>query len=195
MLKRYFINGLQALLPLALTVALVYWILNTLETIFGGFMLLFVPPQYYFWGMGLIAGVVFIFILGIFVNFWLGEKIHQLIDRIFEKIPLIKTIYNAIREVADYFKTKEKDTGSQVVMVDMPGVGKLVGIVMRNKVEAPVFVKHLGDEPHCIVYLPMGYQIGGYSVIIPKSRVIPVDLTVEEGLRFALTAGVNYKDT
>ena len=195
MLKRYFVNGLQALLPLALTIAVVYWILSTLEDIFDDILMLFIPPQYYFWGMGLIAGVVFIFVLGIFVNFWLGAKIHALIDKIVERIPLVKTIYNAIRDIADYLQSKDKDPDSQVVMVDLPGVGKVVGVVMRSKVEAPVIAKHLDNEPHCIVYLPMSYQIGGYSIIIPKSRVIPVDLSVEEGLRFALTAGVNYKDT
>jgi len=195
MLKRYFMNGLQALLPLALTVAVVYWILSTLEDIFDDVLMLFVPPQYYFWGMGLVAGILFIFVLGIFVNFWLGAKIHQLIDKIVEKIPLVKTIYNAIRDIADYLQTKDKDPNSQVVMVDLPQVGMVVGIVMRGKVDTPTITKHLSDEPHCIVYLPMSYQIGGYSIIIPKTRVFPIDLSVEEGLRFALTAGVNYKDT
>jgi uncharacterized membrane protein len=194
MIKKFFMNGLRAFLPLALTIAVVFWILNTLENIFRHILLFFIPVQYYVWGMGIIAGILSIFALGIVVNFWLGQKIPALIDRLVNKIPLIKTIYTAFKDVSDYFDSNKSRSGSQVVMADLPHLGKIIGIVMRNEVKSPLFVEHLKDDDCCIVYFPMSYQIGGYSIIVSRKNLTPLKLTVEEGLRFAMTAGVNYKD-
>jgi uncharacterized membrane protein len=144
--------------------------------------------------MGIIAGILCIFALGIVVNFWLGQKIPALIDKLVNKIPLIKTIYTAFKDVSDYFDSNKSHSGSQVVMADLPHLGKVIGIVMRNEVKSPLFVEHLKDDDCCIVYFPMSYQIGGYSIIVSRKNLTPLKLTVEEGLRFAMTAGVNYKD-
>lgn len=194
MLKRVFMSGLRAFLPLALTIAVVFWILNSLENIFEHLLLFLMPKSYYVWGMGILAGVLIIFLLGIVVNFWLGQKIPGIIDRLIERIPLIKTIYNAFRDVSDYFDSNKSQAGSQVVMADLPHLGKIVGIVMRNEVKSPLLVPHLQDNDCCIVYFPMSYQIGGYSIIMSRKNLVALDMTVEQGLRFAMTAGVNYKD-
>lgn len=194
MIKKYFMSGLQAFLPLTLTLAVVFWILNSLENIFRRMLETVLPAGYYYWGMGIVAGVLCIFLLGIVVNFWLGQKIPGLIDRMVKKIPLIKTIYNAFRDVSDYFDSNKSQAGSQVVMADVPHLGKIVGIVMRNEVKSPLFAEHLQDTDCCIVYFPMSYQIGGYAVIMSRKDITPLNLTVEEGLRFSMTAGVNFKD-
>jgi uncharacterized membrane protein len=194
MIKKFFLSGLRTFLPLALTVAVVFWILNSLENIFEHLLLFFIPPHYYVWGMGIIAGVLCIFTLGIFVNFWLGQQFSLLVDRLVDKIPLIKTIYTAFRDVSDYFDSKKSHKGSQVVMADLPHIGKVIGIVMRDEIKSPVLADHLEQEDCCIVYFPMSYQIGGYSIIMARKNLTPLDFTVEQGLRFAMTAGVNYKD-
>jgi len=188
-------SGLLAFLPLALTLAVVIWVLNLLETIFRPAILLLIPAEHYFWGMGIIAGMLSILLLGTLVNFWLGRKIPELLDRLIAKIPLIKTIYTAFRDVSDYFDSNKSQAGSQVVMADLPHLGKIIGIVMRNEVKSPLFAKHLENDDCCIVYFPMSYQIGGYSIIVSRKHLTPLDLTAEEGLRFAMTAGVNYKDS
>jgi uncharacterized membrane protein len=194
MIKKYFMSGLQAFLPIALTLAVVIWVLNSLESMFRGVLQKVLPEGYYLWGMGLIAGVCFIFLLGILVNFWLGQKIPDLIDRIVKKIPLIKTIYNAFKDVSDYFDSNKSQAGSQVVMAKVPHLGNIVGIVMRNEIKSPIFTPHLSESDSCIVYFPMSYQIGGYAIIMSRQDLIPLNLTVEEGLRFSMTAGVNFRD-
>lgn len=194
MLKKYFMSGLTTFLPLSLTLAVVFWILNSLEAVFSRVIKPLLPHGYYFWGMGIVAGLIFIFALGIVVNFWLGKKIPELIDRIVKRIPLIKTIYNAFRDVSDYFDSNKSRAGSQVVMANVPNMGKIVGIVMRNEIKSPLFSQHLDDEDACIVYFPMSYQIGGYAIIMSRKDLTSLDLTVEEGLRFSMTAGVNFKD-
>lgn len=194
MLKKYFMSGLTAFLPLALTIAVVFWILNLLESIFRRILEPIIPPGYYYWGMGIVVGIFSIFLLGILVNFWLGQKIPGLIERIIKKIPLIKTIYNAFKDVSDYFDSNKSQSGSQVVMANVPHLGKIVGIVMRQEIKSPLLVPHLPDPDSCIVYFPMSYQIGGYAIIMSRKDLIPLNFTVEEGLRFAMTAGVNYRD-
>lgn len=184
-------SGLLTFLPLALTLAVVIWVLNLLEAVFRPSILVLVPADYYIWGMGILAGGLFIFLLGIVVNFWLGQKIPEMLDRLIARIPLIKTIYTAFRDVSNYFDSNKSQSGSQVVMAELPHLGKIVGIVMRNHIKSPHFSKHLDDDDYCIVYFPMSYQVGGYSVIMSRKNLVALDLTVEEGLRFTLTAGVN----
>ncbi len=70
---------------------------------------------------------------------------------------------------------------------------KLLGLVTRQSFEdTPA---GMGDEHSVAVYLPMSYQIGGFTLILPRDQIEPIDMSIEDGLRFALTAGVTVQDT
>jgi uncharacterized membrane protein len=95
---KIFKRGLIALAPVAISIAIVIWLLKTLEEIFR------VPVEwllgdYYFPGVGLLVAVIFIFIVGIIINNFLIQKITAAVDRLFARIPLFKTIYNSIGDM------------------------------------------------------------------------------------------------
>jgi uncharacterized membrane protein len=187
---KIFRRGLIAIAPITLTLALILWLFHTLESMFRPMMETIVGPCYYFPGLGILVSLVLIFLIGIVINSWLLQKVSQFGERLLQKIPFVKTLYSSIREMMSYFRSKESRKEGKVVVVEVLGM-KLIGIVTREDFkEGP---KGLAEEGEIAVYLPMSYQIGGYTVILPRSQVKPLSMTMEEGMRFTVTAGVLSK--
>lgn len=184
---KIFRRGLIAIAPIALTLALVLWLFNTLESVFRPIIEGVLGPALYFPGLGILVALVLIFLIGVVINSWLLQKTSDFAEGLLKKIPFIKTLYGSIREMMSYFRSKESRKEGKVVVVELLGM-KLVGIVTREDFkEGPT---GLAEEGEIAVYLPMSYQIGGYTVILPKSKVKSISMTMEEGMRFTVTAGV-----
>jgi len=195
-LGRIFLKGLVAMLPLAITLYVVYWLISTSESLMGPLMKQVLPEGWYFPGLGSLIGVVLIFILGLVLQAWLVRQLFHGIDALLNRLPLIKTIYGSVRDLLGFFTGAEGKIGDKVVMVQFESAGnpvRLLGLVTRDTFnDLPDGVT--GDaEQQVAVYLPMSYQIGGFTVVVPSASVTPVDMTTEEALRFALTAGVTTK--
>lgn len=187
---KIFKRGLIAIAPLALTLALILWLFNTLESIFKPLMEAIVGPSHYFRGLGILVSLVGIFFIGIVINSWVLQRLSKAFEALLKRIPFVKTLYNSIGEMMSYFHSKDNRKEGKVVLVEISGM-KLVGIITREDfLDTP---KGVAEEGDIAVYLPMSYQIGGYTVILPKSCVKPISMNMEEGMRFAVTAGVLTK--
>lgn len=192
-IARYFFDGLLAVLPLAVTIYILVWLFRTLENVLGGALQWALPDQVYIPGMGIALGVVIIFGLGLLLRLWLFRKAVGLVDAVFDRVPLVKSIYSAVKDLTQLFRGSGADQGKRVVMVDMPGgAGSLIGFVTRDQFgDVP---DGIGQPGRVAVYLPMSYQLGGYMIVVDKDRVRSVDMPVEDALRFALTAGAGEKN-
>ncbi len=139
--------------------------------------------------MGLVAGLVLLFFFGLAVNAWIVQRVLRLGEQILERIPLIKSIYGAIRDFMEYFSTTEQRRDmKQVVMVSLGGV-QLLGFVTREKLrDVPGLSQKENDL--IAVYLPMSYQIGGYTIYLSRTQVEPLDMPMEDAMRMVLTAGL-----
>lgn len=183
---KIFKRGLIAIAPLALTLALVLWLFNAMEALFKPLMEVIVGPHY-FKGLGILVSLVVIFLIGVVINNWILQKISTAFESLLKRIPFVKTLYNSIGEMMSYFRSKDNRKEGKVVLVEINGM-KLVGIITREDfLDTP---KGLAEEGDIAVYLPMSYQIGGYTLILPKSCVKNIPMSMEEGMRFAVTAGV-----
>jgi len=184
---QYFFRGLITALPLGLTVYLLYVFLRWSETLamqlirpfIGGF---YVP------GMGLLLGIVGIFLLGLLVSQRGMGKLLSLVELPFTNLPVVKSIYSSLKEFADYFSPQRSKSAQQmVVILRMPGQPlEVVGLVTRQGVDDLPAGFLQGDR--VAVYLPMGYMIGGYTVFVPRDWVQPIDMSVEEAMRATLFA-------
>lgn len=187
MLGTIFKRGLLAIAPIAVTIALIQWLFSTLEGVFSVPIKAVIGPEHYFRGMGIIVALVFILLVGTIINNWIVQKISLLGEAILNKIPLVKTLYNSIGEMMSYFRSKEQQSQGGVVMLDIQGI-KLLGLVTRESFkELPIGI---GAEGDIAVFLPLSYQIGGHTIIVPRSKVTKIDMNVEEAMRFAVTAGM-----
>lgn len=183
---KIFKRGLFALAPVAISLAIVMWLLGTLEEIFRP-PLKWLVGEYYFPGMGLIVAIVFIFIVGIIINNFLIQKVTGLIDRIFARIPLVKTIYNSIGDMMSYFQPTDKGQAGKMVMIEIDSMRFLAILTREDFSDLP---EGFGNDDEVSVYIPMSYQIGGFTLTVPRSKIKPIDMSVEEGMRFVVTAGI-----
>jgi uncharacterized membrane protein len=186
-LYQYFFRGLITALPLGLTVYLFYVFLSWSETLAMRLIRPFVG-DFYVPGLGLLLGIVGIFLLGFLVSQRAVGKLLSLVELPFTNLPLVKSIYSSLKDFADYFSPhRDRSTQQTVVALRLPGRDlELVGLITRQRVDdlPPGFLR--GDR--VAVYLPMGYMIGGYTVFVPRDWVQPIDMPVEEAMRASLFA-------
>lgn len=186
-----FLKGLAGVLPIAITLYLLLWIGGTAESLLGDLLRRVLPEQWYLPGMGLIAGLLLIFSVGVMLNAYLVQKVFVTMERrVLQRIPLVKTIYGAVQDLMGFFAGSEQKTLNQVVMVTLGDTGyRALGFVTRQDfTDVPAGI---GDDDTIAVYLPMSYQIGGYTLMMSRSAVQPVDMSVEDAMRFAVTAGMS----
>ena len=180
-----FMRGVGVVLPLALTVGLFLWLARGAEALMrDGFVAIF-PNSPYFPGLGILAGVALIYAIGVLIQNLTISRVWQWVERMLKRIPLVNTIYNAINDFVDFFSSGFADQATKVVAVEIDGV-RLIGFVTD---ESPSRFGVRGKEL-VTVYLPLSYQIGGFTVLLPKDRIEYLDVPAEEALRFVLTAGI-----
>ncbi|HEX7030118.1 MAG TPA: DUF502 domain-containing protein [Gammaproteobacteria bacterium] len=186
-LGRIFFTGLAAVLPLAITAAMLWWLGSGAERLLGAAVIWLIPNAWYVPGMGILLGIVLIFIIGLLARAWLFRKIFELWDDLFNRIPLVKTVYGAVQDFMRFISGGGKHF-DRVVMVELEGY-RIVGFVTCE--DSATLPAPLGDDDRIAVYFPMSYQIGGYTVFIPRNRVTPVEMDMETAMRFVVTAGLS----
>jgi uncharacterized membrane protein len=186
-----FLTGLLTVVPAVATIYLVVWLANTAETVLGGALKWVVSDDFYFYGMGMMAGVGVVLAVGVLMQTWVARKLFGLGEALLLRMPLVKTIYGAVRDFFGLFTGSPAGQAGRVVTVALPGMdARLVGFLMRED---------LGELPseagggRVAVYLPMSYQIGGYTVLVPPESVKPAGMSREEAMRFVLTAGLSSR--
>ena len=186
-LGRILLKGLLAILPIGLTIYLVYWLGVTTEGLLSGPLKLLLPAQFYRPGMGLVAGFLLLFVVGLLVNAYVVRRSLQFGESLLLRVPVVKTVYSALRDLTNLVgPAARKRELERVVMVRL-GPGRVIGFVTQEN--ASVRGAAAG-EGLVAVYLPMSYQIGGYTVYLPRDQIEATDLSVEEAMRIVLTGGL-----
>jgi uncharacterized membrane protein len=189
-ISKILITGFITLLPVVLTIYLIYWLAISSEQVMGNALKLLLPNAAYFPGMGMIAGLIVVFIVGLMMNAYMVRQLFALGEQLLYRLPLIKTVYRAFRDFFDFFSPKKEQFG-QVVAVSVNDM-ELVGFVTQ---EDPMRLpESFRDRDSVLVYLPMSYMVGGYTVLIPRSDLRPLKMSMEEAMRFVLTAGITGKN-
>jgi uncharacterized membrane protein len=182
------LKGLVAILPIGLTVYLVYWLALTAERLFSRALKPLLPEAAYWPGMGLLAGLVVLYLAGLAVNAYVVRRALRIGDHLFARIPVVKTIYVAIRDFMRFFPSSGQGGDLKRVVLVPFGPGKAIGFVTAESSAA------LGLQPGAAdavaVYLPMSYMVGGYTVFLQRELLEPTTLSVEAGMRIALMGGV-----
>ncbi|MDX1442154.1 MAG: DUF502 domain-containing protein [Gammaproteobacteria bacterium] len=188
-LSKIFFTGLAAVLPVLVSVWFVWWLGSTFESVLGGMFKLVLPEKYYLPGLGTALGIVIIFFIGLLTKAWLFRKIFEWWDGLFNRIPLVKTVYGAMRDFMRFFSGNAGGQFNRVVLVEFESPKcKLMGFVTREDFSA---LPDLDGNDEVAVYFPMSYQIGGYTLFLPKSRLQAIDMPMEDAMRFVVTAGLS----
>jgi uncharacterized membrane protein len=185
-----FLNGILAALPLGLTVSLVVWLGVWAESNLGGLIRSVLPaPQYYWPGMGIAAGFVIVFILGLVMNLYIARRLIEWGESLVARIPFVKTLYAGLKDMMSFVAGSRSQQLNLVVRVTFNDSYHVIGFVTRQSFDD---IRGLeAFEGLIAVYIPFSYQIGGYTVMMERSKVTPLAMPVEEAMRYVVMAGMS----
>ena len=188
-LRNYFITGVVVLIPIGFTLYLSKILIGLSskvlpENINPNSYLPFAIP-----GIEIIISLIFItFVGGLSLSF-LGKKILKLIDDLFKKIPLLRTIYSAVSQMTETFSKKDNDKKS-VVLIEYPRKGVwAVGFATR---ENTTEMATKTNQKLINVFVPTTPNpTSGFLLMFPKDEVIYLNMTFEEASKFIVSAGTS----
>lgn len=192
-----FLRGLFVILPIGLTLYVLWWLASGIESLVRSVLgwanrAYDMPIDWYVPGLGLAIAFVTVFVVGLAMSTWVARQLWDTTENLIAKTPGLKTIYGAVNDFVQFFNQDQKEDLDQVVLVHHPDSDmKQIGFVTRSSFED--LPDALGADDRIAVYIPMSYQIGGFTMFIPRSRIEAIDMKLEEAMRFVLTAGVNSK--
>ena len=180
-ITNYFLKGLLIFVPAVLTVAAIVWVFTKLDTLFRNFLNITIP------GLGLVLTIVIITVVGFLASNFVGKKLFTLLDAIFKKLPLVKLLYSAIKDMVEAFAGEKKAFDKPAIVELTPSGPKAIGFITQQSLE------FLGMADHVSVYFPQSYNFAGSVLIFPASRVKPLDVDSADAMTFIVSGGVSGK--
>ncbi len=178
---KYFLRGLLVFVPVGLTIFVLVNIFTGLDKLFSKLFSFEIP----FPGLGFLVTIGGIFLIGLFASNFVGRKLFGLVDKLFAKVPLVKMLYSAIRDLVEAFAGEKKKFDKPVLVTFGPNsYAKVVGFMTRDNLD------NLGLKDHVAVYLPQSYNFAGNVLIFPKEAVKPLDIESSEAMTFIVSGGV-----
>jgi uncharacterized membrane protein len=183
-----FLKGLAAVLPLALTIYVVFWLAKTAESVLGGPFRAWLPEGRYWPGLGLLVAFLLVLFVGVLVDAYIVRRVFRYGESVLARIPIVKTIFGAFKDFSRFLPAAGKARDLKRVVLWRMGSAQLIGFVTEEQISPKLFRE--GGEDMVAVYFPMSYQIGGYTLYLHKDELRETELSVEEAMRLVLIGGV-----
>ena len=194
-IKVIFLSGLVSFLPLALTIYIVYAGVIIVENLLVQFLRRLLPEDAYYPGYGFLATIVLIFVLGLLLNNLVTAALIQRIQEKLTEIPFVKVVYSPLRDLMNLFsKGQNQSALKKVVLITINPHISVLGLVTREDFSDLQLKFSIASEK-IAVYMPMSYGLGGYTLLIDKSQLQPIDLPVEKAMSLALTGWIKTENT
>lgn len=187
-LQKIFLQGLVTFLPIALTIYIVYAGVAIVDSFLGDGLRQILPV--YIPGLGFLITIVLIMLLGLLLNNLIAGGIFQNLETKLTKVPFVKAIYSPLRDLMNLFSKGGGPGGLQkVVLVDMDNGIRAMGLVTRESfADVPAIEQNAGDR--IAVYIPMSYGLGGFTLLVPRTKITPLDMPIEKAMSLAITGWV-----
>jgi len=173
-LLRYFAQGVLIAVPIAVTLYVVYSLVRAVD----GLLRLPIP------GLGLVVTLALLTLLGFVANSVIGTKLVTLAEGVLRRVPLVKILFAAIKDLVGAFVGDRKGFDHPVVVQLPGGQGRVFGFATRESVP----FAGLGD--HVAVYFPQSYNFAGNLVAVPRDSVMALDVPSAELMSFVISGGI-----
>lgn len=193
-MKRVFLTGLAVLIPAGLTIYILFFIIDVMDSLFRLMPDSIHPDRlfgFHIPGLGAIVTVILIFCCGLVTTSYLGNRLFRFGERIVGKIPFVRSLYQAIKRIAESLFMDKAQSFKKVVMCEYPRRG-VYSIGFITGAPNGEIQKCLGDNAPCVgVYIPCALTpTTGVFVMIPRAELIEVPMTVEEAFTLIISAGI-----
>ena len=189
-LRKYLLAGIVALAPFLVTVALINWLIELSDK-----SVAMLPPAYRpevlfgidIPGLGIFLALLFIIVIGVVTTHFIGKHLMRLIDRIMGRIPLVRTIYKATRQLLEATLSDSSKAFEEVVMVPFPDKGTMVIGFVTGEMTLPT---DDSNNTRISVFVPSTpVPTTGWLLFVEASEIIHLDMSVEEGMKLVLSGG------
>jgi uncharacterized membrane protein len=183
-IKNYFLQGLLYILPIGLTVYIIYGVFNfannLLAEVLEKFLHVDIP------GLGLVLIFFFLVLIGIMGKSFIAKPIKGLFHQFLEKTPLLKLIYTALNDLFSAFVGEERKFNKPVIVLVNP-ISNLEKLGFLTEED----LSKLDEKEKVAVYFPHSYNFSGELFIVPKDQVRPIDIDPAVAMKFIVSGGVS----
>lgn len=192
-----FFTGLAVILPGALTLAVVKWLFGTVAS-FTDSLLFFLPASVthdsmdrvpWYWSLVAIAmATVAITLIGILARYYIGKRLIDFADNLMLRVPVLNRIYGTIKQVDQAFTSGKKSSFQTVVLVEYPREG-IYSVGFITSEQADEVYEKTNKKCVCIFIPTTPIPTGGFLIIVPEEKVIKLDMSVADGLKYIISIG------
>jgi uncharacterized membrane protein len=184
-LRRSFLAGFFVTVPLIISVAALAWIFGIIDSVAAPLVTQLLGHEVP--GLGIVMTLLFVLLVGVVATNVFGRRVLARAEGWLLLIPVFRTIYAPVRQLVAAFSPDNEYGFKQVVMVDDPARGWVMGFLTREfQVD-----RGRGPERLMAVYVPTNHLYLGDVVLYPRDRAFFPDLSVQEGIRIFLTGGMS----
>lgn len=195
-MRKYLMAGLLVWIPLAVTVLVINFLVQTFDQV-----LKFIPLQYHpetligyhIPGFGLLASFVVILVTGILVANYLGGKLVGFWEKILGSIPIVRSVYSAVKQVTEAFVGSEQSF-QKAYLVEYPRRGAWTIAFQTSTRHGEAQCKTGFDEVMNIFVPTTPNPTSGFFLMVPKEDLRPLDMSVEQALKMIISGGVVVPD-
>jgi uncharacterized membrane protein len=186
-LRTWLIAGLLVVLPLGVTAFVLLALFRFLDHLLGPIVAVLLDTEVP--GLGLIAGVIVILVVGALASNIVGRRVVEGFDWLMMRIPLARTIYSATKQFSDSILSQDRGAFKEAVLIEWPRAGLYsVGFVTgETRGEAQEKTK---ERVINVFIITTPNPTTGFLCLVPESQVIPLEMTVEDALKLVVSAGI-----
>ena len=189
--KKTFFTGLALLAPVGITVLIFVFVLRILDGVLGQVLYPIIGKN--IWGLGTVVIISVIFGIGYLARYMVGISVLVYLEELFKRLPLVKSVYSSTKQIVNtFFLGGSRNSFKQVVMIEYPRKGVYtVGFITNDNVSAVIH----SSKSLCSVFIPTTPNpTSGFFLMLPKDDVTILDMTIEEGVKLIVSAGMISPD-
>jgi uncharacterized membrane protein len=192
-LRKWLVAGLLVIVPVAITVAVLRWIIDTLDQTLHILPEAWQPDRLigvHIPGFGVLLTLAILLIVGAIASNFVGKKLVHLGDRIVTRIPVVRSIYSSVKQVSDTLFSESGNAFRTAVLVQWPRPDVWTIAFVTGTPGGDV-ANYLHGEDYVSVYVPTTPNpTGGYFVMLRKSDCIELKMSVDDALKYVVSMGV-----
>lgn len=185
-LRRYFLSGILVIVPLIITILVLRFLFKGIDGLLSPFLTKLLG--YNIPGLGVVATIILIFLAGFLTANVIGSRLFRIWEIFWIKTPLVRTIYGSSKRLVEALTTTEKDSFKQVVLVEFPRKGMFCLGFLTRTIE--IELKETEDELVAVFIPSTPTPFSGWTMLFPKEDIVPLDMTIEEGIKFFVSGGI-----
>lgn len=192
--RGYLIAGLVVWLPIVVTFMVFRFVIDLLDKTIALFPHAYQPEQllgYDIPGLGVVFSLIVLLLTGVFATNFFGQRLVYWGEVILDKIPLVRSIYNAVKQVLNAILSTNSQAFRKVLLIEYPRKG-LWSIAFLTGSENSKLSQDIGEEVYTLFIPTTPNPTSGFLIMIPKKEAIELDMTIDEALKFVISLGVMH---